>query len=302
MQIREFELKQKSNLRLDIFLASQIAESRSTIQKLIKLGLVRINGIPAKASMGLKAGDKIIIELPIPERVEAVAEDIPLEILFEDSEIAVINKRAGMVVHPAQGNYTGTIVNALLYKKQPEDSGDPLRPGIIHRLDKDTSGAMVIAWTKKSLTNIADQFKARTVKKKYFALAAGVFKNKSGKIDLPIGRSKFDRKKMSISTDGRSAVTIYKVAEDFEHGALVELDLLTGRTHQIRVHLAHIKHPVVGDAKYGNSSKLIKRQALHCGSLGFAHPVTGKFMVFEAPFPEDFKAALEAMRAGCAAS
>ncbi|MEI7905026.1 MAG: RluA family pseudouridine synthase [Candidatus Firestonebacteria bacterium] len=299
MRLREFELKNPTKYRLDVFLACQLEESRAGVQKLIKHGLVKVNGEPVKASMKLKAGSKITVELPIPPKIDALPEDLPLDIIYDDEELAIINKAPGMVVHPACGNWTGTLVNALLFHKRPEADPDNLRPGIVHRLDKDTSGVMVVAWTKKAHASLSNQFKARTVKKMYYALATGYFKNKEGTINLPIGRSLKDRKKMTVNAPkGREAVTIYKVIKDYKDGALVEVTLKTGRTHQIRVHLAHIHHPVMGDSVYGKPDKRMPRQALHCGLLGFKHPGTGKYVEFKAEIPADMKAAMETLRPG----
>ena len=297
MRLREFELKNPTKYRLDVFLASQLQESRAGVQKLIKCGLVKVDGEPVKASMKLKVGSKVTVELPLPPKIDALPEDIPLDIVYDDEELAVINKSAGMVVHPAVGNWSGTLVNALLFKKRPEPNQDKLRPGIVHRLDKDTSGVMVVAWTAKAHAYLSNQFKARTVKKIYYALSTGSFKNKEGTINLPIGRSTRDRKKMMVNAPaGREAITVYKVIKDYKDAALVEVTLKTGRTHQIRVHLAHIHHPVMGDAVYGKKDERMPRQALHCGLLGFKHPVTGKFMEFTAELPEDMKAAMEELK------
>ena len=241
--------------------------------------------------------DEIVVIIPPPTELEIVPENIPLDIIYEDSSIIVINKPAGIVVHPAAGNYSGTIVNALLYHcKNLTGIGGKERPGIVHRLDKDTSGLLVAAKNDHSQQHLSHQFKKRTIEKRYIALVAGVVKKESGTIEIPIGRDIKDRKKISPTTKrARTAITHFKVAERFKNASLLEIKIETGRTHQIRVHLADFKHPVLGDIQYGGKNMRnwdnihIARQMLHAERLGIIHPVTERFMEFKAETPEDMK-------------
>jgi len=280
--------------RLDQFLRQEISEhSRAFLQKLIEAGHVVVNGGTVKASYKVRAGDKVRVEVPPPRALETLAEDIALDVLFEDSDIIVVNKPAGLVVHPAAGNYEHTLVNALLHHCRGELAGigGVERPGIVHRLDKGTSGCIVVAKTDFAHKALVAQFKSREVKKIYRAVCWGKFARPSGRIETVIGRSERDRKKMSASASrGRPAVTDYRVLKQFTDFALVELHIHTGRTHQIRVHMAHISHPVVGDATYGRARTTnisVARPLLHAYKLGFAHPRSGKLMEFTAPVPED---------------
>jgi 23S rRNA pseudouridine1911/1915/1917 synthase len=289
--------------RLDQFLReAQPEHSRSFLQKLIDDQLILVNTRPAKASYKVRPGDTVTIEIPPPRPLETQPEEIPLNILHEDAHLIVINKPAGMVVHPAAGNYEHTLVNALLHhcRGQLAGIGGVERPGIVHRLDKGTSGCLVVAKTDAAHQALVAQFKTRGVKKIYRAVCWGTLSPAAGRIETLIGRSEHDRKKMSTNVrHGRPALTDYRVLKQMTEFALVELTLHTGRTHQIRVHMAHIGHPIVDDATYGGlrqskiqnpKSKIpIDRPLLHAYKLGFTHPVTGQFMEFVAPIPGDME-------------
>jgi 23S rRNA pseudouridine1911/1915/1917 synthase len=279
--------------RLDQFLREASPEhSRSFLQKLIDDQLILVNTRPAKASYKVRPGDTITVEIPPPRPLENQPEEIPLNILYEDADLIVINKPAGMVVHPAAGNYEHTLVNALLHhcRGQLAGIGGVERPGIVHRLDKGTSGCLVVAKTDAAHQALVAQFKTRGVKKIYRAVCSGKITPLTGRIETLIGRSEHDRKKMSTNVrHGRPALTDYRVLKQMPEFALVELTLHTGRTHQIRVHMAHIGHPIVGDAVYGRKKNLIDRPLLHAYKLGFTHSATGQFMEFVAPVPEDME-------------
>jgi 23S rRNA pseudouridine1911/1915/1917 synthase len=291
--------KEAAGLRLDQFLRREWPEhSRAFLQKLIEQGDVRVNGKPSKPSHSVRAGDEIGMEIPPPRPLEARPEEIPLDVLFEDRDLIVVNKPAGLVVHPAAGNQEHTLVNALLHHCRGglAGIGGVERPGIVHRLDKGTSGCLVVAKTDFAHQALVAQFKSRGVKKIYRAVCWGRLEKSSGRIETVIGRSERDRKKMSARVArGRQAVTDYRVLKQFADFALVELHIHTGRTHQIRVHMAHIGHPVVGDATYGRkleirnpkSETFITRLMLHAYKLGFMHPRTQEFVEFTAPVPED---------------
>lgn len=302
--------QEEAGKRLDLFLTiNNPSLTRSHIQRLIEEGMVSVNGRPAKASHKIKDGEVVEMTIPEPTPIEARPEPIPLEILYEDKEVVVVNKPSGLVVHPAAGNYTGTLVNALLYHcRNLSGIGGKLRPGIVHRLDKDTTGVLVAAKSDSAHQSLAGQFKKHTIKRKYIALVHGVVKEESGRIEAEIGRHLTQRKKMSVKTrKGKAAVTRFKVIDRFDQFTLLELTLETGRTHQIRVHLSSIKHPVVGDPVYGGKErindvkdpkvrKMIKglgRQALHAAILGFMHPESNKYMEFQAPIPDDFQKVLD---------
>jgi 23S rRNA pseudouridine1911/1915/1917 synthase len=284
-------------MRLDLFLTRVQDEiTRSYLKKLIEDDHVTVNDQPAKASYRLKLEDRVELKLPDPAPLEVQAEAIPLNVVFEDEHLIVVDKPAGLVVHPAPGHASGTLVNALLHHcKDLKGIGGVERPGIVHRLDKDTSGLIVVAKTEKALQSLAGQFKDRTVTKVYLALAKGTMEKTRGVIDSPIGRHKVHRKKMSSHTHkGREAETRYEVVTQFDKYALVRLFPKTGRTHQLRVHLASIGHPILGDGLYGGTSgpgvPKISRQALHAHSLKFIHPETGEELHFESPLPEDMQA------------
>jgi 23S rRNA pseudouridine1911/1915/1917 synthase len=285
--------------------------SRSQVKKLIENQFVRINGRPAKAGDKLKGGESISVTIPAPVSAVAVPEPLPLIILYEDSHLVVVDKPAGMVVHPAPGHYSGTLVNALLnHCRDLAGIGGELRPGIVHRLDKDTSGVLVASKDEPTHHALSRQFKEHAVKRRYLALVQGTIKEKSGTIDRPIGRHPRERKKMTVlPSAGRRAVTHWHVLQVFEDDylSLVELRLETGRTHQIRVHFAQMGHPVVGDPIYGSNRWLkqmadselrgmllnLERQALHARVLGFEHPQKGVFLEFESPLPSDIMEILE---------
>ncbi|ADD02603.1 pseudouridine synthase, RluA family [Thermoanaerobacter italicus Ab9] len=291
--------KEDEGKRIDVFLAAELDYTRSYIKKLIVDGLVFVNGKTVKPSYKVKENDEVVVNIPEAEKIDVLPENIPLDILYEDDDIIVINKPQGMVVHPAPGNYSGTLVNALLYHcKNLSGINGILRPGIVHRLDKDTSGVMVVAKNDKAHISLSNQIKERSVFKKYVAIVEGVIKDEEGKIEAPIGRHPVDRKKMAVIEDGRYALTLYKVLERFKENTLVEAVIKTGRTHQIRVHMAFIGHPVVGDPVYGFKKQKFKLegQALHSSILGFIHPTKGVYMEFEAPLPEYFVRLIEILR------
>lgn len=289
--------------RLDIFLTSNLTgTTRARIQKLIREGNVLLNKSKAKASQLVKKGDSVDVDIPPPVIHQAVGEDIPLNIIYEDKDIVVVNKGADMVVHPAAGNWSGTLVNALLsHCKDLSGIGGELKPGIVHRLDKGTSGVIVAAKNDRAHLCLSRQFQKRKVKKIYNALVYGNLKEDSGVIESAIGRSVKDRKRFSSRTNkGRNAVTEWKVLNHFECGvSFVEVRLHTGRTHQIRVHFAEAGHPLVGDIVYGGrkQSKQISfpRPALHARKLGFIHPTKGEWMEFEAPLAEDIELLMESL-------
>jgi len=309
----------KKKERLDLFLTHAIENAtRSKVQKLIDADLVTVNGTKVKANYQVKPSDVIEAVHPISPRPEdAEPEDIPLDIIYEDEYLIVINKPAGMVAHPAYANYTGTLVNALLHHtKKLSDINEPGRPGIIHRLDKDTSGLLVVAKDDFTHAKIAEQFSKRTVDREYHAVCWGKFKEPKGEIAFNIVRSKKDRKKFSISeNEGRTALTLYEVLKEFEFTSYLKINLKTGRTHQIRVHLSGIGKPVFGDPTYGgrqvnygsdqpkikarvqNLLDIIPRQALHAKTVGFYHPAKKKKMFFVSELPDDMKFLLEKLRA-----
>lgn len=281
----------EQGLRLDHFLASKLAElSRSRIQDLIRDGYITLNGVATKPGAKLRADDRISVIEPPPRPVETPAQDIALEVLFEDEDLIVINKPPGMVVHPAAGNWEGTLVNALLHHCTALSGvGGEQRPGIVHRLDKETSGCLVAAKNDFIHQDLARQFAGREVTKIYLALAAGKFTKKSGVIEAAIGRHPVHRKRMAIVEEGRgrASKTSWRVLGDVKNGALVECTLHTGRTHQIRVHLKHLGHPLLGDEVYGRRGEF-SRQMLHAWRLGFLHPRTSQPVHFTAPIPADF--------------
>jgi 23S rRNA pseudouridine1911/1915/1917 synthase len=291
----------KNEARLDAWLAESRPEhSRARWQALIKEGRVTLNGSPCKANQKVRPGDRA--EWTIPEAVPAApqAEEIPLDILFEDRQLIVINKPSGLVVHPAAGNETGTLVNALLHHcTDLAGIGGELRPGIVHRLDKETSGVMVIAKSETAMNRLSEQFKEHSTEKEYLTIVRGVPSPSRGTIETTIGRHPVQRKKMAANVrNGREAVSHYEVLERFAEAALVCVRIETGRTHQIRVHLAHIKHPVIGDTVYGRAFHIkAPRQMLHAARLTLSHPRSGKRMVFEAPLPADMEALLNQLRA-----
>ena len=281
--------------RIDAYLADNTEFSRSKLQKLIKDGAVFKNDRTCKPNTEVKAGDTIRVVAPITEgEVLPKAEDIPLDVVFEDEDLAVVNKPKGMVVHPAPGNETGTLVNALLYRFGTLSEANGPRPGIVHRIDRFTSGLLVIAKNDAAHEALSRQFAAHTAHREYVCLVHGNLKEDSGTVDAPIGRHKTDRKRMAVVENGRNAVTHWRVLERFGAETLLDVALETGRTHQIRVHMAYIKHPILGDEVYGSPApKLgLNGQALHGYRLTFTHPKTGELLSFTAPIPEDFRHAL----------
>jgi len=282
--------------RIDKYISDNIAElTRSAVQGLLLKESVLVNGKSVSKNYKLRSGDEVTVEIPEPEPMDAVPEDIPLEIVYEDSDLLVVNKPKGMVVHPAHGNYTGTLVNALLHHCGDSLSGinGVIRPGIVHRIDKNTSGLLIVAKNDAAHLHLAEQIKAHSFTREYEAVAVGAFKEPSGTVDAPIGRHKTDRKKMCVTQENsRNAVTHYEVLKQYGGYAHVRLRLETGRTHQIRVHLAYIGHPVLGDDVYGKPYKGLEGQCLHARKIGFIHPSTGEYMEFSSELPEYFQAVL----------
>ena len=283
--------------RLDIYLNEKLSDcSRSRVQKLISDGLVTVDGLKVKASHKLTGGEIVSVEEVVATELEYLPENLPLDILYEDGEIIVVNKARGMTVHPAETVKNGTLVNALLYHcKDLSGINGVKRPGIVHRLDKDTSGVMVVAKTDSAHINLAEQIKNKTATRTYLAIVHGVLTDNAGIITGAIGRDKVDRKKMAITPDGKPAVTEFKVLERFDNFTYVECKLQTGRTHQIRVHMTAIGHPLLGDTRYTSRKNPfeIHGQALHSHTLTLIHPATGKQMIFIAPLPVDMKNILQ---------
>jgi 23S rRNA pseudouridine1911/1915/1917 synthase len=288
--------------RLDAFLASQIEGwSRARLQRLIENEDVLVNGKVAKPSYKLREADEVEVELVAPPTDVFTPEDIPLDIVYEDDTLVVVNKSAGLVVHPAAGTPSGTLANALAYHFQ-KLPGTSVRPGIVHRLDRDTSGLLVVAKTEAALENLSDQFRDRTVYKSYVALVHGRVLSNTGKIDQPLARDRSNRTRMAVVRGGRNALTLYRVRRSFDRFTLLDVELKTGRTHQIRVHLAWLKHPVVGDETYGGGRdntiqdprlrariRALNRQFLHAEKLGFKHPQSGEFVKFESPLAPELE-------------
>ncbi|NBK47781.1 RluA family pseudouridine synthase [Staphylococcus delphini] len=272
--------------------------SRSQLQEWIKEGLIEVNGKAVKSNYKLKLGDRV--EITEKEVVEAdiQAENLNLDIYYEDDDVAIVYKPKGMVVHPSPGHYTGTLVNGLMYQiKNLSGINGEIRPGIVHRIDKDTSGLLMVAKNDVAHRSLVEQLMAKTVKRKYIALVHGHIPHEFGTIDAPIGRNKNDRQSMAVVDDGKEAVTHFNVIETFKNHTLVECELETGRTHQIRVHMKYIGYPLVGDPKYGPKKTLeIGGQALHAGLIGFEHPKTGEYIERTAPLPTEFEAVIEQVR------
>lgn len=284
--------------RIDSYIVDKnINLSRTAIKRLLDEGKILVNGKKQKPSYKPEVGDIITIEIPEPEEVELKPQDIPIDVIYEDKDIIVVNKPKGMVVHPANGNPDGTLVNAILAKCKDSLSGigGEIRPGIVHRLDKDTSGLLIIAKNDQAHINMSKQIQDRKVIKKYIALVKGVIGENTATIDMPIARSTKDRKKMAVDPNGKEAITHYKVLQRYDKYTLLEIKIDTGRTHQIRVHMAYIGHPVVGDMQYSNGKNEfgIEGQMLHSKYLEFDHPITGKRLKLEAPLPEYFEQVLK---------
>lgn len=308
MEVKKFEAGLvEAGKRLDSFLSERIeGYSRTYMQKLIDEGHCKVNGKISKSNYKLRQGDQVEAVIPDPVNLEVEAENIALDIVYEDNDIIIINKPQGMVVHPAHGNYSGTVVNALLdhcgtlsdYNSLTGING-VMRPGIVHRIDKDTSGIIVIAKTNVAHLSLSEQLKEHSINRKYAALLEGSLKNDSGRVETLIGRNPKDRKQMAIvSINGKRAITHYKVLERFENHTLIEATLETGRTHQIRVHMAYLGHPVVGDTVYGFKKQRFdtKGQLLHARLLGFMHPTSNEYVEFEAPLPDYFEKILKILR------
>lgn len=287
-------------VRLDKAVADLTPLSRSHANEQIKNGQILVNGQVKKAKYAVKAGDVITYELLEPEALEYVAENLPLDIVYQDEDVAVVNKAQGMVVHPSAGHTSGTLVNALMYHiKDLSSINGVLRPGIVHRIDKDTSGLLMIAKNDDAHIKLAEELKDKKSLRKYWAIVHGNLPNDRGVIEAPIGRSEKDRKKQAVTAKGKPAVTRFRVLERFGNYTLVELQLETGRTHQIRVHMAYIGHPVAGDEVYGPRKTLKGHgQFLHARTLGFTHPKTGEVMEFTAEAPAIFQETLEKLRKG----
>lgn len=292
---------QEEGIRLDRYLAEQIPDlTRSYLQKLLKENLAEVNGKSVKANYKVKKGDQISLELPEVQEPEAFPEDIPLDILYEDDDVLLVNKPKGMVVHPAAGHLSGTLVNGVLYHCRGQLSGinGVLRPGIVHRIDRDTTGVLVVCKNDRAHQSLAAQLKEHSITRKYRAIVLGSLK-KDGTVNAPVGRHPVDRKKMAVNRkNGKEAVTHYHVLEELKGYTYIECQLETGRTHQIRVHMASIGHPLLGDSVYGPSRCpfSLEGQCLHAMVLGFLHPSTGVYMEFEAPLPEYFEKLLQKLQ------
>lgn len=294
-------ISEENGVRIDAWVSTRVDYSRSYIQKLLNDGLVLVNGSSVRSNYKVKLNDDITVQIPEPEVLDIVPENIEIPVLYEDEHVLVVNKPKGMVVHPAVGNYSGTLVNALM-----DYCGDSLssingviRPGIVHRIDKDTSGVLVVAKSNEAHEKLSLKLKDHDINRVYIALVHGIIREDSGKIDAPIGRHSVDRKKMAVNTNsGRRAVTYFKVMERFKEATLVEVKLETGRTHQIRVHMSYIGYPIIGDTVYGKKKDRYDTsgQALHAKLLGFVHPITNEYMEFEAELPEYLIKLLEELR------
>ena len=294
---KELIVESEEPKRIDAYISENTDYSRTAVQRLIEENKITVNGKKEKASYKVQIGDKIEIEEEPAKEIELKAQDIPLEILYEDNDIIVVNKPKGMVVHPANGNPDGTLVNAIMSicKDSLSGIGGEIRPGIVHRLDKNTSGAIIIAKNDKAHINLSEQLRNHEIKKTYIALVRGVVKENNATINMPIGRSKKDRKKMDVDKNGKDAITHFKVLKRYSNCSLLEINIETGRTHQIRVHLSHIGYPIIGDEVYSNGKNKwnIEGQCLHAKSLDFVHPITGEKMHIEAELPEYFQKILE---------
>ena len=293
--------QQEKGKRLDTYIPSVDTDiTRTSAQRLIEDGNILVNGKNAKVSYKIQENDKISVEIPEPKQIELKAQNIPIEIIYEDSDIIVVNKPKGMVVHPANGNPDGTLVNAIMAicKDSLSGIGGEIRPGIVHRIDKDTSGLLIVAKNDNAHVKMSEQIKNHEVKKTYIALVRGVFKENEATIDMPIGRSTSDRKKMAVNKNGKNAITHIKELKRFDKYTLLKVNIETGRTHQIRVHLSHIGYPIVGDYTYSNGKNEfdVIGQCLHAQKLEFKHPITQKDMCLEAELPQYFKDILDKLK------
>ena len=290
------QVETNAEKRIDSYLASELSISRSKVQKLIKEGLVTVNGDIVSNNYVVKLGDKILVDDDLDYEIRVEAEDIDIDVVYEDEWLLVINKESGMVVHPAPGHYSHTLVNALLYRFQLS-SKDSIRPGIVHRLDKDTSGLMLVAKNDEVHDALSKMIASKEVERHYLAIVDGVILHDTGTIDAPIGRDPNNRQKMAVTdVNGKEAVTHFRVLETFTNHTLVECILETGRTHQIRVHMTYIGHPVVNDPMYGRGKATEFGQMLHSKSIKFKHPVTGEELFFEVDPPREFLDVLEKLR------
>ena len=293
--------QEEKGKRLDTYIPSVDTDiTRTSAQRLIEDGNILVNGKNAKVSYKIQENDKISVEIPEPKQIELKAQNIPIEIIYEDSDIIVVNKPKGMVVHPANGNPDGTLVNAIMAicKDSLSGIGGEIRPGIVHRIDKDTSGLLIVAKNDNAHVKMSEQIKNHEVKKTYIALVRGVFKENEATIDMQIGRSTSDRKKMAVNKNGKNAITHIKVLKRFDKYTLLKVNIETGRTHQIRVHLSHIGYPIVGDYTYSNGKNEfdVIGQCLHAQKLEFKHPITQKDMCLEAELPQYFKDILDKLK------
>ncbi|MDZ5608402.1 RluA family pseudouridine synthase [Bacillus pseudomycoides] len=291
--------EEQKNERIDKFVAGVNNEwSRTQVQQWIKDGVVTVNGNTIKGNYKVKANDEIAVAIPEPEELDILPEDMNLEVYYEDADVLVVNKPRGMVVHPAPGHTSGTLVNGLMHHcKDLSGINGVMRPGIVHRIDKDTSGLLMVAKNDMAHESLVNQLVAKTVTRRYKAIVHGVIPHDKGIIDAPIARDKKDRQSMTVDENGKHAVTHFQVLERFKDFTLVECRLETGRTHQIRVHMKYIGYPLAGDPKYGPKKTLdINGQALHAGILGFDHPRTGEYIEFEAPVPAVFEEVLNVLR------
>ncbi len=301
--MRSFKLsvsEETDGIRIDKWLAENIDDlSRTSVQKLLKEGNININSASVNKNYKLRIGDIIEINIPDPADLDVIPQNIPIEIVYEDNDLLVVNKPKGMVVHPAAGNSDGTLVNALLYhcKGRLSSINGVIRPGIVHRIDKFTSGLLIVAKNDNAHTHLAEQIKNHSFTREYVGIVCGHMKDEESTINAPIGRHQHDRKKMTVTDkNSKNAVTHYKVLESFDKYSLLKFNLETGRTHQIRVHMAYIGHPILGDDVYGKSFKGIEGQCLHAKKIGFIHPATGKYMEFDSKLPEYFESVLKKVR------
>lgn len=295
--------QEEQGKRLDTYVANQKNElTRTAVQRLVEQEKILVNGKKQKVAYKVIEGDIVTVEESEAKPIELKAQEIPLDIIYEDKDIIVVNKPKGMVVHPANGNPDGTLVNAIMAicKDSLSGIGGEIRPGIVHRLDKDTSGLLIVAKNDKAHVNMSEQIKNHEVKKTYIALVRGIVKENEATIDIPIGRSRSDRKKMAVDKNGRNAITHIKVLKRYDKYTLLEINIETGRTHQIRVHLSHIGYPIIGDYTYSNGKNEfgVVGQCLHAKCLEFKHPVTGKEMKLEAPLPDYFENILKNLDEG----